>query len=605
MSGPVSEQARAALWRASLGTADALFLSSVILVAPHLPPAAAGAEGAEFFSALAAALPKRPYQDALNHAAEWLADPPLSSEQMRAAADALRPLLATACAGVIDWHAEADFLFQALGHIASAAMPLGIAGALVPLLEIPAGAPCTCVFSASTALAWQLAETNDVRLQASEVDMARVIAVLAFASGRRLSVDRRNPIDGSFMPVGRESGRECVDIMVEDVDYLISVPPFGMRVVDEAGRRTPPYEGRQIAQLLPKARKTLLTLVPDGLLFRETRYEAELRKKLVEGTSLTVTSLPAGLWGRHTSISTSLLRIEEGAAASVSFLDLRRMGARSVGRVQDRLVAEHLAQWRSLADIHGARRADIPVAVVAANGWGLLPDRYVRHEHLAALDAALDAAQAVRLEEVAAIERPKAPRSILHGEVRPALLCREIAPADIVDGLVRPPRRTVSFDAGEAARASNVAVRSGDLVVSIKGNVGIVGQVPIEADLADAMGEPWIVSQSLAIVRLKPNALIASAAALAAILTAPFIRERLESLSGGNIIATLPMSALRGLHIPIPPPEELARADAEMAAIQEMRQDIARRTENLAERRRALWSQLWNVNCEGEMTDDA
>jgi hypothetical protein len=600
----ISGQARAALWRTSVGTADALLLSSAILLAPHLAPGAAGADGAEFFSALAASLPKRPHWDALDHAAEWLADPPLSSEQMRAAADALRPLLAAACRTPIDWDTEANFLFQALGDVASTAMPLGIARALVPLLDIPSGATCACVFSASTALAWQLAGTNDVRLHASEIDIARAVAVLAFAAGRPLTLDRRNPIDGSFMPVGRESWHgERDDVMVDEADYLVSVPPIGMRVVDQAGRKAPPYEGRQIVQLLPKARRALLTLVPDGPLFREGRSEVELRKHLVERTSLTVASLPAGLWGRHTSISTSLLRVQPGGAPAVSFVDLRRMGARSVGRVQDRLVAQHLAQWRSLADVEPARCAEIPVAEVSANGWALLPDRYVRHERLAALDAALDGAQAVSLEEVAAIERPKAPRPLLDGKAPPALLCREIAPADIVEGLVRRPRRTVAFDADEAGRARKVAVRGGDLVVSIKGNVGIVGQVPAEADLADAMGEPWIVSQSLAIVRLKPNALIASADALAAIVSAPFVRERLESLSGGSIIATLPMSALRGLPVPIPPAEELARADAEMAAIEEMRHDIARRTENLAERRRALWSQLWNVNFDMETHD--
>ena len=36
-------------------------------------------------------LPDRPHYDALNHAAEWLADPILSAEQMDAAAAALRP----------------------------------------------------------------------------------------------------------------------------------------------------------------------------------------------------------------------------------------------------------------------------------------------------------------------------------------------------------------------------------------------------------------------------------------------------------------------------------------------------------------------------------
>jgi hypothetical protein len=566
----------------------------------------AGAEAAELFSAIAACLPKRPHQDAIDHAFEWLADPPLSLEQMRAAADALRPLLAAAPQAAIDWDAEADFLFQALGQSGATAMSLGIAGALAPLLGIPAGATCGCVFSASAALAWELAKIGDVRLHASEIEIARLVAVLAFAAGRPMTVDRRNPIDGSFMPVGRESWRgERDEIVVEDADYIVSIPPFGMRIVDAAGRKAPPYEGRQIALLLPKARKSLLTLIPDGLLFREARSDVGLRKQLVLSASLTVASLPAGLWGRHTSISTSLLRIEPGAAPAISFVDLRRMGARSVGRVQDRLVAQHLSQWRTLAEVEPTRRAVIPIGEVADNAWALLPDRYIRHERLAALDAALGSADAVSLEEVAAIERPKAPRPLLDGKAPPALLCREIAPADIVDGLVRPPRRTVAFDSDEAARARNVAVRGGDLVVSIKGNVGIVGQVPAEADLAEVMGEPWIVSQSLAIVRLKPNASMASADALAAIVTAPFVRERLESLSGGSIIATLPMSALRGLHIPLPPPEELARADAEMAAIEEMRQDISRRAENLAERRRALWSQLWNVKIEVEMQDDA
>jgi restriction endonuclease S subunit len=135
-------------------------------------------------------------------------------------------------------------------------------------------------------------------------------------------------------------------------------------------------------------------------------------------------------------------------------------------------------------------------------------------------------------------------------------------------------------------------------LVSIKGNVGIVGIVGVEADAARIAKEPWIVSQSLAIVRLYDPVHFSSPHLLNAFLTAPWVREKLESMSGGSTVRTLPISALRGLIVPVPSADESAQAQQALDRIDMLREKIAEILQDKASQQDALWHQLWHIDPE-------
>ena len=138
-------------------------------------------------------------------------------------------------------------------------------------------------------------------------------------------------------------------------------------------------------------------------------------------------------------------------------------------------------------------------------------------------------------------------------------------------------------------------VQIGDIVVSIKAAVGIVGKVGMDALIGAVMEQPWVISQSLALISHRKNIFIATPNVLAAILTAPWVRERLANLSGGSVVNTLPISALRSLKIPVPESAEIARIKGELEKIEAMRTEILALQRNVDERQTDLWEQLWNM----------
>ena len=277
------------------------------------------------------------------------------------------------------------------------------------------------------------------------------------------------------------------------------------------------------------------------------------------------------------------------------------MGKVGSGRPQETLVTQHLENFRGFRVDNPERAADVSLEELAENNFSLLPERYVRSASLAAIEKALEQRPTVTLGDIADIERGKAPMPIRDPDDEPAFTAMEVVPADLVDGIVRTPSRQQVFDSKEEKRVQGVTVHANDILVSIKGNVGSVGIVEdAGVHLDRIMGEPWIVSQSLAIVRLKPNPHIRSPTVLAALLSAPWVREKLESMSGASTVRTLPLSALRSLSLPVPSAEECALAEEKLATIDEVRELIEKHQNSLAETRRQLWAQLWQIHEEFE-----
>jgi len=530
----------------------------------------------------------------LQTAADWLVDPNFASTQWDALAAALGDLR-NSPVRPIDWSAELEACFADRRMVgADMGPPLSIARSLARSLSVPMSESCGCMFAAATSIAWVMSGERPVTLFTGNREIAVIAALLARAACRPLTVDRRNPLDGSFMPVAGSLELREGEPPFECFDHIVSIPPFGLRVQDGREKGLP-LEIAQIERLAARASHTFSTIVTDGALFRENRQETAVRRELVERYDVTVMSLPQGTC-TSSGVSTSLVRLDRGFSdRAIALTDARSTDNAITSRAPEQAIARHLEQFMGLHSRDPNRTVVANWDELEASNFSFLPERYLKSESLARIEDALKDRPLVALEVVATIERAKAPLPVRDAVNEPPLKALEIAPSDIIDGAVKEPTRQVGFELDQASALAKVAIKYGDILVSIKGNVGIIGLVDVYADLATLLNEPWIVSQSLAIIRLRHDGPIKSSAVLNAILTAPWVREKLESMSGGSTVRTLPISALRSLTIPIPTPEECDEATGHLKVVDDLRANVAELTRNISETRSAIWHRLWHV----------
>ena len=548
----------------------------------------------DLFQAMSRRLHGADHADGLSAAADWLEDPGYSSSQWDALA-AAQAELRSAPLGPIDWTAELDASFLDRRFALYIGPTTSIAKSLNRVLDIPLTESCACMFSAATSLAWVMSGNREVTLFAGDRDLAIIVALLARSASRGLKVDRRNPMDGTFTPSRYMDELVDREPPFDRFDHIITLPPFGMRV-QSGEQRGLPFEAAQIERLAPRATKTFSTIVADGTLFRENRQEAALRQNLVQRYDATIMSLPGGIFMPASGVQASIMRLERSPSErSVLLVDGRSMERPSTGKALEQQIARHLETFQGLRPRDEDRGIVIEWDELEASNFSLLPERYLKSEGLARIENSLRDRPVASLVSVATIERAKAPMQMRDPGEDPPLTAMEIAPSDLEGGIVGSPRRQLAFEADQAGAIAKITVQPGDILVSIKGNVGRVGLVGSGASLAEIMNDPWVVSQSLAIIRLKPGGPISSPEVLNAILTAPWVQEKLESMSGGATVRTLPISALRSLSIPIPTREEADRAEQSLAEVDGLRAKVTDLVRNIEETRSAVWHSLWHV----------
>lgn len=592
MSGAIVDQISRMFFMRGIASSDVALAAASLLVAWHEDRMEESVRA--LFHRMAIRLAVRSDHDAMSAAADWFEDPGLPSIQWDALAQGLQ-FLRSASHGPIDWTAElAACLSNDRQMQFGFNLSLPLARAITRIADIPISESCACMFPSSATLAWVLSGDREVTLYAGDRDIGIIVALMARAACRTLKVDRRNPIDSTYGSSHSMSDMPDRSPPFGSIDHIISMPYFGTRISDGPAKGMP-FEAYQVERLAPRAAKSFSTIVTDGMLFRESKQETDLRRGLTERFATTVLSLPSGMFWPASSVSTSMLQLEPSAGSDIRVIDGRSMEKTSSGRVQENLIVRHLEQFQGFHARDESRTEVITADELASANYSLLPERYLRSDNLALVENALKEQPQVCLSDIAEIERSKAPIPLRDPDEDPPITALEIAPSDIVDGLVRTPKRQQAFGLDQKATVERVTVGLDDILVSIKGNVGIIGIVDMNAWLSESMNEPWIVSQSLAIIRLKPNPHVPTPEVLNALLTAPWVREKLESMSGGATVRTLPISALRSLMIPIPSAEDCEFAASELRLADEMRTDIERRINNLSQARRALWHKLWHL----------
>lgn len=547
---------------------------------------------ADMFSALAQTLQPTDEADALIRVRDWLEDIDLPEVQARG----VQSLLSIHVPVAIDWTAELAALVDDARY-REPFIPISprVGAAIGTSLDIPAGETIACLFAGSATIAWGLAEFRPVTLHVTDWQAEVIMALLAYADGRSLRVDRRNPIetipysDGSFT-FGEDHAPKP-----GAYDHLISVPPLGYRMKDgqAAGML---FEAWQVEQLAERARKSFVAVITDGLLFRESRNDVAFREQLCTMGGLTVTSLPPGIFGRASGVQVDLLKIDQMNRPDATFVDGRSMERISrSGREQEDLIVKQLECLGS------SPTRTIGIEELAASNYNLLPARYIVSDELARMDKAMSARNTVRLGDIAKILRPRAPQPVRGDPSDDDVIGLEIAVSDIVDGKVRGPSREVRFPARERMSVDKIRVETNDILVSVKGNVGAVGIVGTGAILDELMDTPQIVvSQSLAIIRLERGSPIRRPLVLAGILSSPQMRAKLQALAAGTTVPSLPISALQDLAIPVPDADEALDIEGRLEELDDMQEDIEQRLNNRRILQDALWRKFWNMPPEQE-----
>jgi hypothetical protein len=592
MQGSSVSQLRDTLYQTGIDRHDRAVILAAYAVAGRLGLSPRSGN-ATWMAQLADRLPRSAAATALHHAKKWLLEDLGLPEMPKRVVDNFWYANPASTAGFELGHQGVAAILEEVLDPDIAGVPFQVARQFAAMLEPPGDAPCTCLFAASASVAWHLADKRIVSLWPGDHRLALTLSLLAFAFQKNLHVVYRNPLDGSFMPIVDEVTQIDQDTAVPKAEHIIAFPPFGMRTDPKSGRPLQ-IEALQLERFSRLASESYSCVVGDGLLFRENRAEAELRAALLADYSISVTSLPMGVWGRSMNVASSLLQLRPGRDDAVTFRNARDLpkGTLVSGRTE-----AMMAQLQRIArdELPSEQQAMVPRQTVLEANSVLLPSRYVRSASERAMEDALADLPTIALEHVASIERNKAPVPSKGSPADGDIIVLEVTPSDIADGEVRLPAKEVRFAADDHKRVASITVQTGDIVVSIKGAVGIVGKVGLDATVYQAMSQPWVISQSLAIVRFRKNNAIPSADVLAAILTAPWVRERLVSLSGGSVVNTLPISALRSLQIPVPEQGQASQIKNELEHIQAMKQSLSDIRRNLDERQKGLWEQLWNM----------
>jgi type I restriction-modification system DNA methylase subunit len=390
-----------------------------------------------------------------------------------------------------------------------------------------------------------------------------------------------------------------------DADVEIVLPPFNMPIKHletipdhtlgllgfQKGRKARLNgETVSIADAIENTRGRVILCVPEGELFRMVGAEPVARRALLDSGRLqAVMGVPSGMMFANTWIKTSLLVISAAEASSdtVRFVDLGHHTLSQKGRRGRAEILDDVS-WREV--LNGEVPDDQTLArdvvrdEIIENNTVLVPERYLNVGTREQIDALLAQSDVAELSEVVELIRPVTISADEEGEYT----LFEAAPGDVNErGFVSTPKREITVDRAKFNKALNQQLRPGDVLLSIKGTVGVVGLV---ADDAPREGEDtiWTAGQSLMILRPKKRVSMSNLA-LYEYLSNDIVQDYIKSIAGGAAIQTLAMKDLKGLAIPMPDEETIKSIEEGFAERQAIFDEIDEMKMKLEEVRSRGW----------------
>lgn len=279
----------------------------------------------------------------------------------------------------------------------------------------------------------------------------------------------------------------------------------------------------------------------------------------------------------HTLVRSSLLAISavDQLHTDVRFVDL---GHEAVAQKAKRGRHE-IRKETSWSDLLGSQvpiaaglSREVSIDEIAANNFVLTPDRYLNTSARDRIDTFLAKHEAATLGDVVEMIRPVSLAETPDGEYQ--LL--DAAPSDVSErGYLNRPQRMIAVDRPKYLKALNQQLRPDDLVLSIKGNIGVVGIVP-EGVPGDGEQNIWTAGQSMMILRMKRRSEL-SPILLYEYLSSGTVQEFIRSISGGAGISTIAMKDLSSFPVPLPD----AATEKRVSAAFEHRQELFDRLDEI------------------------
>lgn len=352
-----------------------------------------------------------------------------------------------------------------------------------------------------------------------------------------------------------------------DPDVVLSCPPFmwkGLQIpyelqswmgADEKTSARITAEAAIMADAVIHKNRRSIILVANGVLFRDVGVEKIIRQRLIaSGSLLAVISLPPLLALEDTAIQTSLLVIGKYRnMGSVRFVDLSDSKFSTIqmrGRrdpVQetswDQAIKQSIPPGSSWA-------RDVSLSEIEDRGGVLSLDRYFSKDIEKRVEKLRKGMEVQPLERLVNIIRPHQLKKGDKGD----FLAREAVPSDVgEDGYLMPPSREVNCSEATFLKIGDARLQPNDLLISVKGNIGIVGIVP-NFIKDNNENEIWVPSQSMLILRNKGKSPLSSAV-LREILSSESMNEYIKMLSGGTTVQMISIKDIKSISIPIPDAE--------------------------------------------------
>lgn len=428
--------------------------------------------------------------------------------------------------------------------------------------------------------------TGSVELEHASYDLMAVLGLKGTSSDPRppWDHDASSPVDFEVMlpPLGMQ---------IRDLDVVSPriLAPLGM-APNRTGRLN--AETLSILHALENHETRTLILVGEGELFRMVGAEAVVRRHLIESERLTaVLGVPPGLFYSSTMVKLGLLVIAERPEErnTIRFVDIshKNLSYRgSRGRFEfdfePRTKTAELISGPAPADKTMGR--DVSYDEIFEHNFVLTPDRYLNAGLRDRIDTLMRDADAATLPDVAELIRP----ANLQKSLGEDYTIFEASPGDIGDrGYLDQPGRSFTVDRATYTRALNQRVQHGDVLLSIKGTIGVVGLVP---ENVPHEGETaiWTAGQSLMILRPKKRGGM-DPITLYEYLTDETVQEFIKSLAGGSVIQNLGMKDLKAFPVPVPSRQIMEDVRARFMARQALLDEVADIQRRIAADRAEQW----------------
>lgn len=336
----------------------------------------------------------------------------------------------------------------------------------------------------------------------------------------------------------------------------VSSPPWGLGInlealpVTSVNLRHKPASSESvfIQYLMGKVTGRLAVMVSPLMLQRTTTGDLTLKEELVSSGKLAaIIQFSDNVVSVAPMVAPALLLIDPNANQNPLMVNMTDESLyQREGRYNRFVGKDELLQAIASEDSNYTKR--ITAVEAAANDWNLDVRRYVLSNEAHRLQSKLESMPTQSLSDLVDFIRCQAVQSGDAGE-----LYYEASQADINNtGVFELPKKRISVaDVKVVSRVNRQLMRPGDVLITVKGNVGKVGLV------SETVGKNWIAGQSFIILRLKSNGPIKDSTYLYRYLNSPIAQQSLVSKVTGAAIKAIKMSDLEKLPVVIPTQAQL------------------------------------------------